>query len=211
MTTLSHLPPSDRSLLSLFQHALAPTPTAYFTLSPAPPLQQGAEPDFTNFARTKNQPEPFVGCLDYIFLGGGAWGVMQARPSPPVPRISPLPGAPAHPLQHPRPGSARAVTGEAARPPQPRQGAVVSQCRGAVGPRLALGRPRAAIRGGAGVSRVRWLVSTFVLAHLSGVAQQCTVCTHRQRTSACAGPGRGAGRAAQVADSSSGGVRLDQP
>jgi len=41
---------------------------------------KGKEPDFTNFALTKNMAEPFVGCLDYIFLGNGAWEVAQVRP-----------------------------------------------------------------------------------------------------------------------------------
>jgi len=77
-------------------HPHRPPPRAYDAWKPdlAAPLQSAyvvssyeKEPDFTNFARTKGQAEPFVGTLDYIFLGNGAapgapggWGVTQVKP-----------------------------------------------------------------------------------------------------------------------------------
>ena len=50
----------------------------------------GREPEFTNFAQSKNAPEAFKGCLDYIFVSDGP-KVVNCPPVPAAPFVLPLP------------------------------------------------------------------------------------------------------------------------
>ena len=47
----------------------------------------GAEPELTNFAFSRNQKEPFVGTLDYIFLSK-SWTVNDVKPTPRLSQIN---------------------------------------------------------------------------------------------------------------------------
>ena len=53
-------------------------------------IAQGREPDFTNYAKVRNE-EPFIGTLDYIFLSK-EWEIIRVEPLPTVGSVNgPLP------------------------------------------------------------------------------------------------------------------------
>uniref|UniRef100_A0A7S2SSQ8 Endonuclease/exonuclease/phosphatase domain-containing protein n=2 Tax=Rhizochromulina marina TaxID=1034831 RepID=A0A7S2SSQ8_9STRA len=57
------------------------SPETGLTLRSAYAEDNGHEPEFTNFAKVKDDPE-FIGTLDYIFLGGREWRVDGTLPLP---------------------------------------------------------------------------------------------------------------------------------
>lgn len=70
-----YTPPTNPRLFKPFDVALHPLVSAYSA-------KLGVEPDFTNFAFTKNNKESFIATLDYIFCSSDAWTVDDVKPLP---------------------------------------------------------------------------------------------------------------------------------
>jgi endonuclease/exonuclease/phosphatase family metal-dependent hydrolase len=66
----------EAALLPPVKHGVAFKPDIGTGVHSAYALANGREPDFTNYAQTKNDDEPFIDTLDYIFLSKcGRWRV----------------------------------------------------------------------------------------------------------------------------------------